>query len=93
MGWIYPIMFLHPWNFPGKNCTGLPFPAPGNPPDPGIEPTSPVSPALQADSSTESLGKIPVTDISRIYNRNSASQAVLVIKNPSASAGRRCKRG
>ena len=30
--------------------SGLPFPPPGNLPDPGIEPTPPVSPALQADS-------------------------------------------
>ena len=28
----------------------LPFPAPGDLPDPGIGPASPVSPALQADS-------------------------------------------
>ena len=28
----------------------LPFPSPGNLPDPGIKPMSPVSPALQADS-------------------------------------------
>ena len=30
--------------------SGLPFPTPGDLPDPGIEPKSPVSPALQADS-------------------------------------------
>ena len=30
--------------------SGLPFPPPGDLPDSGIEPTSPVSPALQADS-------------------------------------------
>ena len=29
---------------------GLPFPPPWDLPNPGIEPTSPVSPALQADS-------------------------------------------
>ena len=29
---------------------GLPFPSAGDLPDPGIEPMSPVSPALQADS-------------------------------------------
>ena len=29
---------------------GLPFPPPGDLPDPGVKPTSPVSPALQADS-------------------------------------------
>ena len=30
--------------------SGLPFPPPGDLPDPGIEPVSPVSPASQADS-------------------------------------------
>ena len=30
--------------------SGLPCPSPGDPPDPGIEPVSPVAPALQADS-------------------------------------------
>ena len=30
--------------------SGLPFPLPGDLPDPGIEPASPVSSALQADS-------------------------------------------
>ena len=37
---------------------GLPFPPPGDHPGPGIEPTSPVSPAFQADFfTTESLRK------------------------------------
>ena len=30
--------------------SGLPFPSPGDLPDPGIEPMSPASPALQVDS-------------------------------------------
>ena len=30
--------------------SGLPFPSPGDLPDPGIEPTSPVSPAFAVDS-------------------------------------------
>ena len=30
--------------------SGLPFPPPGDPAHPGLETTSPVSPALQADS-------------------------------------------
>ena len=29
--------------------SGLPFPPPRDPPDPGIEPASPAPPALQAD--------------------------------------------
>ena len=43
-----------------KSCPscGLPFPFPGDLPDPGIKPEFPVSPALQADSfPAESLGK------------------------------------
>ena len=36
-----------PWDFPGKNIgVGLPFFPAQNAPDPGIEPTSLVSPAL-----------------------------------------------
>ena len=39
--------------------SGLPFPPPGNLPDPGIEPTSPVSPTLQVNSlPTEPSGKL-----------------------------------
>ena len=38
--------------------SGLPYPSPGDLPGQGIEPTSPVSPALQADSlPTEPPGK------------------------------------
>ena len=33
-----------------EHWSGLPFPSPGDPPDPGIEPGSLVAPALQADS-------------------------------------------
>ena len=34
-------MLLCPWDFPGKNTDGLPFPPPGDLPDPGIKPSSP----------------------------------------------------
>jgi len=38
--------------------SGLPFPSPGNFPDPGIKPVSPTSLALQVDSfPAEPLGK------------------------------------
>ena len=44
--------------FRQKYWSWLPFPSPGKLPDPGIEPASPVSPALQADSlPIEPLGK------------------------------------
>ena len=43
-----------------RTLGGLPRPPPGDLPDPGIEPASPVSPALQVDSLlTESPGKPP----------------------------------
>ena len=42
---------LCPWDFPGKNnWSGLPFPSPGDHPDPGMEAVSTASPVLQADS-------------------------------------------
>ena len=41
----WTVGLLHPWNFLGKS--GLPFPSPGDLPNPGIEPGSP---ALQADA-------------------------------------------
>ena len=46
------------WDFSGRNTSGLPFPAPGDLPNPGIQPVSPASPALQAVSlPTEPSGK------------------------------------
>ena len=62
-------LFVIPWTvahqaplsmgFPRQeHWSGLPFPPPGDLPDPGIEPASPTSPALQADSlPLEPLGK------------------------------------
>ena len=41
---------LCPWDSPGKNWSGLPFPPAGDLLNPGIEPVSSVSPALQVDS-------------------------------------------
>ena len=41
-----------------EDWSGLPFPSSGDLPDPGIKPTSPVTPALQVDSLvTEPSGK------------------------------------
>ena len=43
--------------------SGLPFPSPGDLPDPRMEPESPVSPILQVDSlPTEPLGKPQSTE-------------------------------
>ena len=45
---LQPVRFLCPWNFPWQEYwSGLPFPTPGDLPNPGIEPRSP---ALQADA-------------------------------------------
>ena len=44
---LYLSSLLCPWNFLGKNTgSGLPFPPLGDLPGPGLEPESPVSPAL-----------------------------------------------
>ena len=44
---LQPTRLLCPWDFPGKDTgVGLPFPYPGDLPNPGIEPGSP---KLQAD--------------------------------------------
>ena len=45
---LQPIRLLRPWDFARQECwSGLPFPSPGDLPDPGIEPWSPT---LQADA-------------------------------------------
>ena len=48
--------------------SGLTFPPPGDLPDPGIEPTSPVARALQADSLPLSHWGSPKKDIICIIN-------------------------
>ena len=67
--------------------SGLPFPSPGDPADPGIEPRSP---ALQADALTsEPPGKthsVTLTYLAIGVPSDRASQVVLVVKNISANA-------
>ena len=41
--------------------SGLPYPLPGDLPNPGIDPAFPVSPVLQADSLLQSQGGSPST--------------------------------
>ena len=49
--------------------SGLPFPPPGDLPNPGIKPASPVAPALQVDSlPAEPLGK-PIKAYGHIETR------------------------
>ena len=44
---LQPAKLLCPWDLPGrKYWSRLPFPPPGDLPDPGIKPTSPVSPVF-----------------------------------------------
>ena len=44
---LQPTMLICPWGFSRQEyCSGLPFPPPGDLPDPGIKPRSPASPAL-----------------------------------------------
>ena len=43
-----------------ENWNGLPFPPPGDLPDPGIEPVSPVSPALAGGFFTTELPGKPI---------------------------------
>ena len=57
-------------------CTGLPFPLPGDLPDPGIEPTSPV---LQADSlSLSRLGSPKMLPLEK-------SRSILTEKQPAGA--------
>ena len=45
---LQPASLLHPWEFSRQACwSGLPYPPPGDPPNPGIKPRFP---ALQVDS-------------------------------------------
>ena len=75
-----------------ESWSGLPFPPPGDLPNPGIKPVSPASPALQADSfTTEPLGKpqVPLTeiDIDMIPWRRTRQPTPVFL--PSKSQGRR----
>ena len=59
-----------------ENWSGLPFPSPGDPPDPGIEPGSP---ALQADAPlSEAPGK-PDKCIKQVYFSQLAVHSVLYL--------------
>ena len=70
--------------FPGKNnCSGLPFPSPGDLPDPGMEPGSP---ALQA-------GSLPLSHQGS-YKMNEGQPNTGVNLSPlSLDSKRRCSEG
>ena len=62
--WTEPARLLCSWDFPGKNTgVGCDFLLQGGLPDPRIEPTSPASPALQADSLPPGKASYTVSDI------------------------------
>ena len=71
---------LCPWNFPGKNRSGLPFPFPGDLPDPGIEPTAAVSWQWQADSLPLSHGGKPALARIRSCSDRNARKRYTIIK-------------
>ena len=56
--------------------SGLPFPPPEDLPDPGIKPTSPVSPVLQADS----LSAEPLRYLITKVNVLSSLSSILLVK-------------
>ena len=58
--WTIARQVLLSMEFPRQeNWSGLPFPTPGNLPNPGIKPTSLASPALAGEfSTTEPSGKL-----------------------------------
>ena len=59
--WTVALQAVLSMDSPNKNWSGLPCPALGDFPHPGIEPTSPVSPALQVDSLPESPEKVNIS--------------------------------
>ena len=73
---------------------GLPFPSPGDSPNPGIKPMSPASPALAGgffyhwakwEAHRNNMGKSQKHSIEKRYQW--ASKVVLVVKNPPAKVG------
>ena len=69
-----PLGFSVHGDFPGKNIegNGVPFPPPGDLPNPGIKPESPVSPALQEDSLA--LSHLGTLEIHRLIRKVYVSQ-------------------
>ena len=67
--------------FKQEYAIGLPFPLPGDLPDPRIKPTSPLSPALQADSLPKEPSGKPIHSS---VNRHFGCFHVLTIVNSAA---------
>ena len=60
--------------------SGVPFPSPGDLPDPGIKPASPLSPALQADSLLTELSEKHSIDCSE--SGSEVAQSCLTLCDP-----------
>ena len=67
-----------PWGFSGQEYwSGLPFPPPGDLPDPGIRPASLMSPALQAGSLPLALpGILSIKHCARLQEMDPTSMAL-----------------
>ena len=61
---LQPARLLCPWDSPGKKTGESPPPPPGDLPDPGIEPTSPVSSALAGGFFTTGVHLAPTNQLS-----------------------------
>ena len=74
-----------PMEFPRQECwSGLPFPPPGDLPNPGIEPMSPASPALQVDYIPLShWGSLGIKDTGVEFRTGQICLRVLVPPSPS----------
>ena len=77
--WLQPTRLLCPWVFfRQESWNGLPFPLPGDLPDPGIKPASLAPPALQADYlPSEPLGK---SSLSFFENHKSLTYKISVLQ-------------
>ena len=71
---LRPARLLCPWESPGKNPGVVACPPPGDLPDPGMEPLSPLSPALKADSLPPSCWGSPATGYYSAMRRMSLSK-------------------
>ena len=69
-----------------EDWSGLPFPSPGDLPNPGNQPMSLMSPALAGGFFTTSTGGLGYVGKRKIAYVDGASQVVLLVKSPTANA-------
>ena len=86
--WTVATSLLCPRDFPGKNTgVGCHFPSPGDLPNPGIEPTSPGSHALETDSLPLCYLRIPNESESRSVLSESLQLHGLSWSSPGQNTG------